>query len=128
MVPSVAFVSCCLLVSFSQVVLLLLFGFIGAGSWHVSHLMLLPSDRERSLILWTWAGTHSRTVYSWGWGWGSTDGTVGTPFCVSGSFPERRGIGQTEKGMTYVSTRNEGCTLECCSRGPVRTQVIKLGV
>lgn len=32
----------------------------------------------------------------------STDRTVGTPFCVSGSFIEKRGIGQTKQEITHL--------------------------
>lgn len=86
------------------------FGLLGAASWHVSHLVAL-TERKQSDTL-DLASTQSRTVYSWGGGWGSTDRTIGSPFCVSGSFLERRGMGQTKQETTYISMHNEGRTLE----------------
>lgn len=80
------------------------FGLLGAASWHVSRLVALR-ERKKSDTL-DLASTQSRTVYSWGGAWGSTDGKIGSPFCVSGSFLERRGMGQTKQEMTCISTHN----------------------
>lgn len=86
------------------------FGLLGAASWHVSRLVALRERKQSDTL--DMATTQPRTVYNWGGGWGGTDETIGSLFCVSGSFLERRGMGQTKQETTYVSTRNEGQTLE----------------